>query len=237
MAEIVCIWTPTEDDQSVFSPHSVSTSPNSTSTDGCAVALEIRWFYRKRELPGAAKQCNNEKVEGSAFELEEIVESDHVEDLSAESLLAPANLFGTMNRSTPPGFFHGMPVLEFCCNRFRSVIRKALIPCGALSGRIARGRVHSRYIREDAVLRELLGVGSGNKTVKPQASTLSFENACLNVIQKLSLTDASKESSESTLIGREKEQRTIQGFLRLAIEGRTDDAGSSLFVAGPPGVG
>jgi origin recognition complex subunit 1 len=59
----------------------------------------------------------------------------------------------------------------------------------------------------------------------------------MSVIQKLSLTDASKESSESVMIGREKEQNNILSFLKSAICGGSEETGSSMFVAGPPGTG
>ena len=117
-----------------------------------------------------------------------------------------------------------------------------MIPCGGLDGRVTRGKFHSKYIRDDAVLRELIGPSNDNpqELVVQKSSSKSkveWNEAFQLVIQKLSLTDASKESSESIMVGREREQEAIRSFLRDAICGGSDETGSSMFVAGPPGVG
>jgi Cdc6-like AAA superfamily ATPase len=67
-----------------------------------------------------------------------------------------------------------------------------------------------------------------------------WKMAFQKVIQKLSLTDASKEaySDGSLLIGREKERREIKSFLQAAITHKSaENSKSSVLVAGPPGVG
>lgn len=210
---------------------------SSQSTTG-EVQLEVRWLYRKKEIPGFG---NAAKLLADSERLEELIESDHVDDIVATSLLAPAALHADPTRPYASRFQTGMPVIDFFCRRFFSVIRRSLVPCGGLDGRLTRGKSHSKYIREDAVLRELLGSPKESKRKIADGSVessdpLKREEAFLNVIKKLSLTDASKESSESVMVGREKEQKTIQSFLKAAIRGGAEETGS-MFVAGPPGVG
>jgi ATPase family associated with various cellular activities (AAA) len=179
---------------------------------------------------------------GDSEKLEELIESDHVDDIEAVCLLAPAMLHADHVRPYASRFQKGMPVLDFFCRRFFSVCRRSLVPCGGLDGRVARGKSHSKYIREDAVLRELLGGESReSKTnhgelTKVVEEPVSREDAFLKVIQKLSLTDASKESSESVMVGRDNEQKAILSFLKSSIRGEAEERGS-MFVAGPPGVG
>jgi len=204
--------------------------------------LEVRWFYRKKEVPGFSKEAQAEY--GCSEYLEEIMESDHIEDIPASSLLAPVNIHSSTTRLATSTFEKCMPVLDFACQKFFSILRRSLIPRGSLDGRITRGKFHSKYIREDAVLRELIGPSTdinsnGNSTAAASKSSdrMSWDQAYQQVIQKLSLTDASKESSESVMVGRESEQENIRTFLRDAICGGDAESGSAMFVAGPPGVG
>ena len=202
--------------------------------------VEARWFYRQKEVPGYSG--SGKTMDGSHEEYEELFESDHIEDLPASSLLAPVRLHATPTRASSSQFRNGMPVLDFYCRRFWSILRRSLVPCGGLDLRTTRGRSRSRYIREDAILRELMC--PADNVQKPgaiasvtAASQGSWQRAFQNVIQKLSLTDASKESSELQICGREKEQASIRSFLKNAICGGSTETGSSMFVAGPPGVG
>ena len=202
--------------------------------------VEARWFYRKKEVPGFSG--TGKDSDGSFEEYEELFESDHIEDVPASSLFAPVNLHATPTRVSSSQFTNGMPVLDFYCRRFWSVLRRSLVPCGGLELRTTRGKSRSRYIRDDAILRELM---CSSDTVQKKGAIASvtaakhgsWQEAFQNVIQKLSLTDASKESSELQICGREKEQATIRSFLKNAICGGNAETGSSMFVAGPPGVG
>ena len=69
----------------------------------------------------------------------------------------------------------------------------------------------------------------------------AWKDAFTSVIKKLTLRDASSEAYDSGagLIGREKEMDRILSFLRGAIGGdaQSDGLPSSMFLAGPPGVG
>ena len=232
VAEVVSIWHLEQSDKSR------KQTRRGAAVDGMMV--ECRWFYRKKEVPGFANE-GGKAFDGSVDEYEEVFESDHIEDLPATSLLAPAILHSCAARTDTCHFDKGMPVLRFHCRRFWSVVRRSLVPCGGLDLRVTRGRSRSRYVREDAVLRELMCPSCGPKQAAEAIMTSvkqgRWKEAFQNVIQKLSLTDASKESSESFMIGRDKEQKEIRSFLKEAICGGSDETGSSMFVAGPPGVG
>ena len=230
MAEVVCIWQ---------LDNNAGKTTQKKGTPANEMMVEIRWFYRKKEVRGFER--DGKTLDGSLDNYEELFESDHVEDVPASSLLAPAALHSTSTRTTTCQFRNGMPVLDFHCRRFFSILRRSLVPCGGLELRTTRGRSRSKYIREDAVLRELMCPSSDPQqlAIAPVSSAEpgSWNEAFQHVIQKLSLTDASKESSESLMIGREKEQMAIRSFLKDAICGGTEATGSSMFVAGPPGVG
>jgi origin recognition complex subunit 1 len=102
-----------------------------------------------------------------------------------------------------------------------------------------RCRRHSPLLHQDAGLRKALGVSDSGSTGKSLASQGDWKSSFRNVIQKLSLTDASKEGFHSTraIVGREKEMREIHSFLRNALKGSCKEGQRSLFIAGPPGVG
>jgi hypothetical protein len=237
VAEVLCIWRLERDEDEVEDDN----TEEETLEGKYDVKMEVRWYYRTREVPGFNGE-NSDSLTGSSEIYEEILETDHTQDVPASALLAPVLLHSSPTRSAPSKFCIGMPVLEFFCRRFFSIIRRSLLPCGGLEGRETRGKFHSRYIREDAVLRELIGPSSNTqqqrRTALPSRSgRLQWNEAFSSVIQKLSLTDASKESSESVMIGREMEQENILSFLRDAIRGGSAETNSSMFVAGPPGVG
>jgi len=108
--------------------------------------------------------------------------------------------------------------------------------------------MHSSLFSDDVCLRNALEdsekdapttASRDHELTKSDAHRLSPSDAFKRVIEKLSLTDASKEAtaSGSSLIGRDKERQQIMKFLRSAISGNAEDKTSSLFVAGPPGVG
>jgi hypothetical protein len=79
----------------------------------------------------------------------------------------------------------------------------------------------------------------GGKEVSPVATSppqlRDWKTSFHNVIQKLSLTDASKEGFQSTkaIVGREKEMNQVLSFLRNALNGSTREGHRSLFIAGP----
>ncbi|GKY90273.1 hypothetical protein MPSEU_000001400 [Mayamaea pseudoterrestris] len=195
------------------------------------VLLEIRWFYRLEDIPGSERR----KVEECESILDEVFESDHYDEVPSKSLLAPAKLIYQDDQvddliATETRFV-------FICRSFWSQKNKSIVPAGGLKGRIDRGQRFSKFYSQ-------LGSLSNNAHAKVPAPASDMgsqfiTSAFQRVIEKLSLTDASKEATDDGdgLVGREKERNAIKSFLRLAIIGRINDKRPSIFIAGPPGVG
>jgi hypothetical protein len=215
-----------------------SGSVSGNEADG--LTIELRWFYR-------AKEISSKKIQDSAEsdgDTEEIFESDHYDEIVPANLLAPASLRSCQRPITIGNRFNEMPLVEFHCQRFWSVHRRSLKPIGGLEGRIERGRLHSKSFGKNESLNAALLAASIAPVVSPSPTpsvTISFRDAFTRVIQKLSLTDASREAHQnaSVLVGREMERQQIAAFLRAAIAGNAQANGSrgSLFIAGPPGTG
>ncbi|GAX09731.1 origin recognition complex subunit 1 [Fistulifera solaris] len=195
------------------------------------IVFEIRWLYRASEIKGV-----DTERDPTWHTLEEVLESDHYDEISPCNLLAPVELVSTAKVSEAK-YLLGMPVIQFHCRRFWSPRRRSLIPISDLNGRIRRARIHSKYSKELDLL---------YTTKHEGGSLLSFnangdwKESFRSVIKKLSLTDASIEGFErsTALIGRQYEQNAIKSFLRDSILGQNqDNFRASFFVAGPPGVG
>ena len=142
-------------------------SPRSdTSSDSESIKLEIRWLYREAGLPGKTlvTRCD--------LECEEIYESDHYDEVSSTSLLAPIQLHDRAQPVLQAKSQFGMPIVEFYCKRFWSVYRKSLVPSSGLDGRVARGRAYSRTIGKNASLKASLDRVS---PLSVSASQLPFE--------------------------------------------------------------
>lgn len=127
-------------------------------------------------------------------------------------------------------------VQYFLCTRFWSTKRRSLIPCSGLSGRIKRGLFYSTLGLEQD-LTQTFSFSSDFASL----NTTNWKDSMSNLICKLTLKDASKDAYESgkALVGREKELTQLLSFLRGAFFQDHRSAGykSSMFVAGPPGVG
>ena len=203
--------------------------------DSDEVALEIRWFYRLEDIPGSERQ----KVEACDSILDELLESDHYDEVSPSCLLAPAHLIDPNDDNEVSSSGSGS-MFVFLCRSFWSHKNKSIVPTGGLSGRVERGQRFSRFFsqlhtRASSAQGTTAASSSAIPTEDPQFVVKSFQR----VIEKLSLTDASKEAVEDNtgLVGRQKERKTIGDFLRQAIVGRINDKRPSIFIAGPPGVG
>jgi hypothetical protein len=213
----------------------------SSGEDPENVSLEIRWFYKKGELPGSSRDESSRSRTGD--ECEEIFETDHYGKAFPSNLLAPAVLHPTGRPILAGRVELGMPVLEFCCSQYYSVYGQSNLACGGLDGRVERGRLHSSYFGKDAALKKALdhirSTGSTLALGNMHAISSSWKEAFNRVIDKLALTDASKEAYEnrSALIGREEEKQEILSFLEAAISGESTDNKASIFIAGPPGTG
>ncbi|GAX19621.1 origin recognition complex subunit 1 [Fistulifera solaris] len=199
------------------------------------IVFEIRWLYRASELKGI-----DTERDPTWNAVEEVLESDHYDEISPCNILAPVELVSTAKVSEAKYLF-GMPVIQFHCRRFWSPRRRSLIPIGDLSGRIGRARIHSKYSKE---LNFLSTTSNENQmqssSLLPSNTNGDWKESFRSVIKKLSLTDASIEGFErsTALIGRQSEQNIIKSFLRNSIIGQNqDNFRASYFVAGPPGVG
>mmetsp|Transcript_32455 Transcript_32455/g.74581 ORF Transcript_32455/g.74581 Transcript_32455/m.74581 type:complete len:311 (-) Transcript_32455:270-1202(-) len=146
IAEIVTMWTTEE----------------SEVADLSEIMVEIRWFYRKHELTRTSKNKNLEIQQNPQNSCEEIFESDHTDEVSALSLLAPVNVHATApKRSMAPKMQDGMPVLNYFCHRFWSINRNRFVPLDSLpivpaDKRIQRGWLHSSIVEKDHGLKRAM---------------------------------------------------------------------------------
>ena len=217
------------------------------------VMVEIRWFYRKHEIPGALKSAS---AQSGSFDnkLEELFETDQIDFCSADSILCAIQLHENINPTgILPDIVSGMPYLHYHCGRFWSIHRKAFVPSGPLSNRSERGRMHSAFLGKDGSLKAALKKLEGNvdsKSTSDQQVVTTWKDAFQCAIQKLSLAEAAEDVQVHgmSLKCREKERTQIASFLRMAIcgftrrnedntEDETFNSKSSMFIAGPPGTG
>jgi origin recognition complex subunit 1 len=233
VGEIVLIWRPPNN------PSSEKVGAHETAND---LKIEVRWFYRSAELPGGTRN----QLGYSDIECEEIVETDHCDStINASSVLSPVVLHSKSSPVSQPRFLHGVPVLEFFCRRFWSIHRRGLVPSGGSAARLLRSRRHSSFFSSNQLLKiafEKIQSKSEHHIYAPICSLRErsvWKAAFFRVINKLSLTDASKEASQDSLalVGREKEKEQITSFLEAAIAGKGENIKPSIFIAGSPGVG
>ena len=133
----------------------------------------------------------------------------------------------------------GLPSVEFRSFRFWSAKRQSLVPVdGTDEGRMKRARQYSPTFQHDAGLRESVEAKLGFSQNSSTAISKCWRSSFSDVIQKLSLTDASKEGFKSTkaIVGRDKEMQHILSFLRTALKGSSSEGHRSLFIAGPVSV-
>ena len=243
-AEVVTIW---KEHESARAMQKSRRKSNLGAQDD--MRIEIRWFYRKNELPGSAKTAVSiSDVTAKYVEYDEVFETDLMDECKAVSLLGPAKLHESALSLGLSTMQQGMPVIGFHCCRFWSIHRKSLVPCGSMTGRVERGRIHSKYFGKGGVLntswREFKADAPGE--LEPEESIQKSEHwkqSFKEVIENLGLSAASEETSIRgiELTGREAEQEKIMTFLRSRISGAVDEDGSvdcnvstnaSLFVAG-----
>lgn len=199
-AEIIAIYKDEDDEDEVF--------------------LEVRWLYRRQDLP---RSMTANLVWNDEDDLEEVYESDHVDICSACSILCPVHL-----SSEPDAILDHdlpMPKIHFLCRHFYTVNRGSFTPCGSLSTRIGRGRMHSRILPP----KELY-----DKKERP----LTAGNEHSEAISRFTLSSASLSAfREKKLPCREKEVRVIHNFLMRMFQGEQNRYKTALFLAGPPGTG
>lgn len=209
------------------------------------IMLEIRWFYRPWEIPGASKK-RPESIDGD--ELEEVFETDQIDVCSAESILSPMQLHDVARPLTAPNRMLGMPLIHYHCSRFWSIHRRSFVPSGSMSNRVLRGRVYSAHKAAFSELERSACCAADANSIGAKSWKEEFQAA----IHKLSLAAAAQDAQERGMVlaCRENERQRIANFLRKAITGlvqtnscqgededETNHLKSSLFIAGPPGTG
>lgn len=247
VAEIVVIWRTY--DAEVDLPLSGSDVARPEYHQYGDLDLEIRWLWRRRELPGLSKP------EAPSL-CEEVFETDHIDRCTAESVLAPAKVHFSADACFKTALYEmGMPVVQFRCSRFWSFHRKSIVPFAESTGRMARSRMYSVCLSQDHVLKDaldrfdkrqkdVLRITNCGAAYDEGSNGPTWKDAFGMVIQKLSLSQASTDAFEkgASLLGRDREQKQITSFLCETIRSarETDSSGSkcpSLFIAGPPGTG
>jgi hypothetical protein len=209
------------------------TSNSGESSGQRTVELELRWFYRSPEISGSSLVSSDKS---NILFCEEIFESDHYDTCLASALAAPALVHESLTSLGERSFLHGMPVVEFAALRFWSAKRKSLILVDAAPlARQQRGLLNSPHLMKDAKLRETVERLRGSDSKKPIQARGDWKTCFHDVIQKLSLTDASKEGFKCSkaIVGRDKEMRHILSFLRTSLKGSDKEGRCSLFIAGP----
>jgi origin recognition complex subunit 1 len=193
--------------------------------------IEIRWFYERKDI---AMVANNSELEDSR-ELVEVFETDHVQTLEAgTSILASARLVDDVSSEIS----HSDPKAPvFLCKRFWSTQRGSLIPCSGLSGRKRRGLMYSKFLSPD----ECEVARNRISAIEVSHLDLGWKECMASVIEKLTLKDAARHAygKGGALVGREGEIEKLITFFRSALRGDPGKGGvkSSMFLAGPPGVG
>ncbi|KAL7543938.1 hypothetical protein ACHAXR_013332 [Thalassiosira sp. AJA248-18] len=223
--------------------HDKDTSQDEGTGD---IMIEVRWFYRPYEIPGASKK-KSESVDNG--ELDEVFETDQIDVCSADSILSPIQLHDVSKPLNAPCAILGMPCINYFCSRLWSIHRRSFVPSGSLNNRVSRGRMHSAY---KAALSKLHRLPSAVSTSPfNQRNVKSWKESFQTAIQQLSLAEAAQDAQENgvVLACREKERDQIKSFLNTAIcglvttnkaDGQKDETmnlTSSMFIAGPPGTG
>ena len=212
--------------------------------------IELRWFYRDHEIPGASGPFRSL---GQCYEPENIIESDVVDECEASCLLAPVALHeaAMSNQTSPMELVGGVPVVHaYCSNIMYVVKRKSAMTTSGMSGRVLRGRNYSNHFDKRGVLNAALTrfcqegnkrgdahghnadlngcdeLGNDPHNVSPPGKLEQWHASLKEVIQSLNLAsafiDASVVEGNPPLTGRETQLEQIVGFLRTRIEAAAD---------------
>lgn len=221
--------------------------------------VELRWMYTRDLIPGIMMEkvdkTNKNSSDSDCLPLDEVFESDHIEEAGIMSLLAPIAVHPEPfvdQQDSLPHVKNGLPLVHYYCKRLWSVRHKTLAPIGSLEKRQERGMLHSSYMNRGNRVRvafeewnNMSNCGSGTESDSLNNQDLMWKDIFHETISKLNLGQSSSLQTGDTLIGREKEQEQIKNFLRSAIDKVNTTTKEvilnsnlfSLFVAGPPGTG
>ena len=210
------------------------------------VRLEVRWFYKPEDIPGMTG--SNSKAEREARDgLEELFETDDIDEVGAGALLGPVMLHSNRSPKHMETSREGMPLVHYFCQRLWSIHRKTMMPIGTSGNRMQRGMIYSKYLGRGTAGRSAFEKtkGNGNGSSADEDASANWKIIFRKTISKLTLAEASAVDSGLEVIGREKEKAGIRNFLNSAVRGvnATDLAESSsgsnafaLFIGGPPGM-
>ena len=234
VGEVVCIFRDFKSERELKGKMNLADARGVDISD--EIQLEVRWLYRRSEIAGVSGS-------GLSSSLDEVFETDELDVVQSTSLLGPVTLYDDPNAPVPmvdsrPDL--AIPIVNLYCTKFWSLTRKSLIPCGKRDGMRKRGQLYSKFLSK-----ENLGNLTENMASRESWAAITYQatwrDAFVRVIKKLTLKQASTEAYDhgKGLIGREKELDKILSFLRHAIRGDTqmDGVKSSIFIAGPPGLG
>ncbi len=259
-AEIICIYTNLDDrteaarlreglvaDRRRNKGMQVTTTNDDKMEEDKIYYAEIRWLYRKHDIPGIVNRKFSERdINGT----EEIFETDAIYEIEISSLVGKVALYSDPKRiheriSISPS---GMPVVNFFCHQLWSLHRKTLMPVGSMENRVQRGMMYSKYMGRDSATRAALG-GVSLKDFSQEATLKEkkdWKHLFHESIAKLTLAESSAigNDDEYNIIGREKERKQISLFLKSAIEAANEKETTNqmnsnmfvLFIGGAPGT-
>jgi len=258
--EIVAIWKETDDPTANELRSKVNEKisnkkyrPSKTYIPNNDVMIEVRWFYKKSELPREFTSSKNVKIQttqtANKCPLEEVFETDHLDDIPALSILSPIQLFHP-EESIPLGAtsiqykspLPNMPTLNFLCHRFYSVHyhnKGSLLPCGPSNKRKERGWMYSNHFKKDPELKlRSTQMQSASPPKKSAVKKERLKDVLEKVRQRLTLAEASEDTQARgiSLKCREREESKIKSFLTDALQGQKKTQ-TTLYIAGPPGTG
>ena len=207
-------------------------------------SMEIRWLYRKTDIPGLAKVKSLMKAANGT---EEVFETDCVDEVEISSLLGRVALFSYPNDERQNiTLCSGLPVINFFCHQFFSVQRKSLMAIGSAENRVQRGMLYSKYMGRDSAIR------AAHEKINPNSDKFvglhkkdDWKQLFQDTFAKLTLAESSAigGQDEHKIIGREKERHQISQFLTASILAAHDFRREELtnankfvfFIGGAPG--
>jgi hypothetical protein len=209
--------------------------------------LELRWFYRLKDIPGFKNVKARKKDLANSNALEELFETDDVDVFPADTLLGPISLHSDPYGKHPTiTYENGMPVVHFVCYRFWTIFRKTLMPAGSSDTRLQRSMMYSNYLKKGSATRASYDGESETKKSFPDSSRVDIDWMAefTNTISKLNLAESSSVNYGGDVIGRETQQAQIKKFLYSSLTATNDHVSRgtslsnafSLFIAGPPGM-
>jgi hypothetical protein len=208
--------------------------------------IEVRWLYREEDIPGFTGPGRKKKILNRTG-LEEVIETDDVEEIGANSILGPITLHTTPSPNDDLALHHqGMPLVHLFNHRFWAVHRRTQYTTAIPDKRQQRGMLFSKYLNRGTQARAAFQVfeGAMDDVAKGPGLDSDWKGRFHRTLSKLTLAEASDDTTSSDVIGRESQKEQIKSFLSSAIKGvnssQVETTGSSnafcLFVGGPPGT-